>query len=169
MKHVSMTVLACVAMAVGCSDNPKDTLDNAKSNAQKAAQNAKKAAEEGLGTVTEKAQAALKDVEGGNKILDKVKELFASATTVLGAVKDKATAETAATKLGELETSADSIGEMTSKLPEGAKTAVGNVIGNGLASLKTLAQKVTAMPGVSDVIKPKLDALMAKLSALTGK
>ena len=73
----------------------------------------------------------------------------------------------AAAKLGELSTGAEGLGESIKQLPEEARGAVGGLIAQGLVQLKALVEKASSIPGVADVMKPKLDELMAKLTALS--
>jgi hypothetical protein len=134
-----------------------------------AVESAKEGVQEGMAALTEKASAALAGIEGGPELLKKVTGFFDSAQEAVRGIKDTETAKAATAKLTELEGSIEGMSASMSKLPAEAKTALGGVIESGTAALKALVEKALAIPGVQDVIKPKLDEVMQKLAALSGR
>lgn len=102
------------------------------------------------------------------QMTDSVNTLFKTATTSLEGVKDAATAEAALPKLKELTTSAEDMKKMFGGLPEAGKATIKTLLGTGIDQLKALADKVLAIPGVGEKLKPVIDGLMAKLSAVAG-
>jgi hypothetical protein len=122
-----------------------------------------------LGAATQKASEALKGVEGGSELLTKINALFASASTTIASATDEATAQAAAPKLGELALTAEGLKPLLEKLPPEAKTAVASVIEKGIPQLQTILNTAYAIPGVEAALKPKVDELLAKLTALAGK
>ena len=122
----------------------------------------------GMSGLVEKASEQLKSVEGGQQMLEKVTEFINSAKESLSNVDNTETAKAAAAKLEELEGSLEGLPEKFAALPEGAKSALAGVIEKGREVLQQLAQKIDENPEIRDVIKPKIDEMMQKLSSLTG-
>ena len=157
-------------LVTGCNEAEKagEVVKEAANEAGEKVSEAGEKISDGFSDAVETASAALKDIDGGSEILTKAKDVFASAQTTLKGITDKASAEAAMAKLGDLDGAIDSLGELTGKLPETAKTALGGVIDQGVEQLKALFDKMKDMPGVSDVIKPRMDALIEKLSGMIG-
>lgn len=83
-------------------------------------------------------------------------------------VQDEATAKAALPKLSELTAKLDSLAPLVGKLPEGAKTAFAETVKTTIAGLQAEVDRVSAISGVSDAIKPALDTLKGKLEALVA-
>ena len=62
----------------------------------------------------------------------------------------------------------DELSKSVAGLPDGAKSAVSGVMDKGLAELKTLVDKVLALPGVEAVLKPAVGELLDKLKTAMG-
>ena len=138
------------------------------SDATQAAEDAAKSVADTLGdefaAASESAKSALESVDGGGEIMTKMSGLFTSAHDALHDVTDGDTAQAAASKLDELTSGLDGMAAMMSKLPEEARTAVGSMVEQGVTQLEALVDKID--PTISDVVKPKLDALVEKLKSL---
>ncbi|MEM9659686.1 MAG: hypothetical protein AAF961_15100, partial [Planctomycetota bacterium] len=80
----------------------------------------------------------------------------------------QATAEAAREKLTELMGSVGGMEEQLGALPGEAKTAVTGVIEQGMAALQALYEKLASKPEIQDVVKPKVEELMAKLKSMTS-
>ena len=93
-------------------------------------------------------------------------KLYTTATETLTQVKDVPSAQAAAPELEGLVGTLDSLKPLLDKLPEAAKTALSTLQSKNLGPLKELVTKVLAIPGVSEKLKPILDALIAKLSEI---
>lgn len=89
-----------------------------------------------------------------------------SIRSALEGVTDAATAQAALPKLTEATARVDKLTEMVGKLAPEQKKVVGGLIAALLPALNQLADKVTAMPGVGDLIKPVVDGLRTKLDVL---
>ncbi len=122
----------------------------------------------GFSAAAEKAASALEGVDGGSELLTQVKEFFSSAQETLKGITNKESAEAAVSKLGDLDRAIAKIGDMMGKLPESAQASIGPMIAAGTAQLKALIEKVEEIPGVRDVIQPKLAELMDKLKSMSG-
>ncbi len=98
--------------------------------------------------------------------LSELTKVYTSATDSLAKVKDVPSAEAAAPTLQGLASTVDKMKPLFDKLPESAKTAVAALQSKNLDPLKELITKVLAITGVGEKLKPILDDLVAKLSAL---
>jgi hypothetical protein len=125
-----------------------------------AIKNAPPAAKEAPPVVKE-AMAGLPDPA---KLSTDLGSLFTRASEYLAGVKDADTAKEALPKLKELDSQADGYKTLWDKLPDAAKASVAKMVSDHLGALKDLAGKVLAIGGVGDILKPILDALIAKLS-----
>jgi hypothetical protein len=83
-------------------------------------------------------------------------------------VKDEATAKAALPKLSEMTAKLDNLAPLVGKLPAAAKTAFAETVKKTIAGLQTEVDRVSAISGVSDAIKPALDTLKGKLEALVA-
>lgn len=95
-----------------------------------------------------------------------VADVYSSATQYLGDIKDKDTAESALPKLEGLNETLDRVKKAWDKLPADVRTKASVISNDNLTKLKDLSAKVLAIPGVSEKVKPVVDALVAKLTAL---
>lgn len=90
-------------------------------------------------------------------------------TKTLGEVKDAATAEAAAPEIAKTGLQLDEIKGKLSKLAAGAgKDALVSTIKVAADKLKELADKVLAIPGVGEKLKPTVEIILDKLKALTA-
>ncbi len=89
-------------------------------------------------------------------------------TETMKQVKDVATAETALPKLQEISARFDGLKAAVDKVPEVGKAPVKKMINDAIAKLKEVADKMLALPGVGEKLKPTVDELMGKLTALLG-
>ena len=87
--------------------------------------------------------------------------------TIAG-VKDADTAKLALPKLAEATSQLDKVSGLVGVMPAEAKKTIAGVIAPALPELNGQIDKMLALPGVGDVAKPAIEALRAKLAALTG-
>lgn len=97
------------------------------------------------------------------KALDQIK----SAPQYLTDVKDVPTAEAALPKIQGLNVTLDTLKAAWAKLPEATRTSITTAVKETLPKLKDLITRVLALPGVSEKLKPVLDALVTKLTGLS--
>jgi uncharacterized membrane protein YfcA len=113
-------------------------------------------------TTTEQQPAAAVDV--GKQLAD----TLAGLQTTLTGVKDAASATAALPKLqaatGEIDKVQAALGQMTAE----QKAALSATVKPAVATLNGLLDKVLAIPGVSEILKPAVDALKAKLATLAA-
>ena len=105
---------------------------------------------------------------GGVDISKQVTDSIANLRNTLGGVTDAASAQAALPKLRDITTQIDQvdglIGQMT---PEQRKLLAG-IASPLMPTLNQLFDKVLAIPGVSEVLKPTIDLLRTKLAMLTS-
>ena len=104
------------------------------------------------------------DVNVGQQVTD----VFNNATTALNGVTDAASAQAAVPKLNGINDSLTKLGGLVDQLPAEGKTALASLVSGLLPNLEALIAKVTALPGVGDIIKPVTDTMLERLRALTA-
>ncbi len=104
------------------------------------------------------------DVNVGQQVTD----VFNNATTALNGVTDAASAQAAVPKLNGINDSLTKLDGLVDQLPAEGKTALATLVSGQLPNLEALIAKVTALPGVGDIIKPITDTMLQKLRALTA-
>lgn len=97
-----------------------------------------------------------------------VSETFKPITETLTGIKDVASAEVALPKLKEIGGKLEGLQATLGKLPDAAKAPAKKLLTEAIAKLKDLADKVLAIPGVGEKLKPTIDDLMGKLAAMAA-
>jgi hypothetical protein len=93
---------------------------------------------------------------------------FKSLTDTLTGIKDAASAEAALPMLKELNGKLESANSAVGRLPEAGKATINALAQSILDKLRGLVDKVLALAGVGDKIKPITDAILGNLKALAG-
>jgi hypothetical protein len=120
------------------------------------------------GTTGEQAGTSGQAVRTANLDFDKqVTDTIAGLRTTLGGVTDAASARAAMPKLQEAATQMDKLNGLRGQLSAEQRKAVASLINPTMSSLNQLFDKVLAVPGAEE-LKPTVDALKAKLAALTA-
>ncbi len=119
-----------------------------------------------LADSAETAKATLGDPSSA--VTTQITTFVKSANDSLATIKDPASAEAALPKLKELSDEFDSIKSATTALPADSRTSVINSLRTASTGLTQTIDKLNAIPGVKDKIKPVLDELMTKINNLTG-
>jgi hypothetical protein len=91
---------------------------------------------------------------------------FSSLTEALGTIKDPASAEAALPKLTNISKDLDNVKTQMGSMSDVGKSTIGPLIKAAIAKLRVVVDKVLAMAGVGDKIKPVLDGIVGKLDAL---
>jgi hypothetical protein len=97
-----------------------------------------------------------------------LKDVFESATRTLSGIKDAATAQAALPDLEKLNTKLDAVKGLWDKLPAAAQGTVSALVKDNMGKLQELIDKIMALPGVGEKVKPVLDAMVSKLKTLTA-
>jgi hypothetical protein len=90
-----------------------------------------------------------------------------SLTASLSDIKDSASAEAMLPKLKDINDKLTGAKSAMEGLPEAGRTTILAQLKAALSKLKELADKVLTVAGVSEKIKPTVEAIMGKLTALT--
>jgi hypothetical protein len=93
---------------------------------------------------------------------------FKSLTDTLSGIKDAASAESARPTLQELNGKLESAKAAMNRLPEAGKSTINALARSALDNLRGLVDKVLAIAGVGDKIKPVVEAILDNLKALAG-
>jgi hypothetical protein len=91
---------------------------------------------------------------------------FSSLTGTLASIKDAASAEAALPKLKDLNEKLDTSAKMMAELPDAAKSTISSLLKSALTTLQGVANKVLANTAASEKVKPVVDTLMDKLTAM---
>src|SRR5215467_3625430 len=103
--------------------------------------------------------------------LDIRKEVTDSITTLrttLTGITDAASAQAALPKLREVTGQIDKVDGLLGQLSPEQRKVLAGVVNPLMPSLNQLFDKVLAIPGVAELLKPTIDALRAKLALLTA-
>jgi len=107
-------------------------------------------------------------VVGGLNLDKQVTDSIASLRTTLAGITDAASAQAALPQLQEAATQIDKVGGLGAQLSAEQRKVLAGVVSPSLPTLNQLLDKVLAIPGVAEVLKPTIDTLKAKLAVLTA-
>ena len=124
------------------------------------------------GQVTEQAKTTAGQVAGslsvdGVDLKSSFESAFAGLKANLQGVTDAASAKATLPQLEKGGAEFDKLRDLAGKLPLDGKTAFAALVAQLRPSIEELFNKVLAIPGVSDIAKPVIDGLRAKLDALS--
>ncbi|MFO1036951.1 MAG: DUF937 domain-containing protein [Geminicoccaceae bacterium] len=115
---------------------------------------------------TTAAPAAANLTVGGVDLGSQLKSLVESVTGSLGSVTDAASAQAALPKLNDAATQVDQMSTAAAQLPAAGKSALAGLVAAAMPAIQGAIDKAIGIPGVSDLLKPVLDGIVAKLDAL---
>jgi hypothetical protein len=105
---------------------------------------------------------------GGLDVSKQLGDSLTALQTSLQGITDEATAKAALPKLQDVKAQVDKITNQVGQLsPEQRKIIVG-LVGPVMGTLNQLFDKVLAIPGVGELLKPTIDALKANLATLAA-
>lgn len=93
---------------------------------------------------------------------------IASLRTALGGITDAASAQAALPKLKDAAAQIDKVSNLTGQLSVEQRGALASLVKPLMPTLNQLFDQVLAVPGVSDELKPTIDALKTKLATLAA-
>jgi hypothetical protein len=105
---------------------------------------------------------------GGADIGKQVTDSINSLRTTLNGVTDVASARAAVPKLQEVTEQIDRVGGMIGQLSTDQRKLLAGLVNPAMPALNQLFDKVLAIPGVAEVLRPVITALKAKLAALVA-
>jgi hypothetical protein len=155
--------------ATNAAGNAASAATNAVGDAATAATDAAGDAVNAAGDAVANAGGAFQDaVVGDVNVGTEINNVFGSATDILNGIKDEATATEALPRLTELDGKIGELSGLFGQLGDAGKGAVATAVQNSTTGLQALVDKVSALPGVGDVIKSILDSILQKLAAFTA-
>jgi hypothetical protein len=105
---------------------------------------------------------------GGLDIRKEVTDSITNLRTTLAGITDAASAQAALPKLREVTSQIDKVDGVVGQLSAEQRKVLAGVVNPLMPSLNQLFDKALAIPGVSELLKPTIDALRAKLAVLTA-
>jgi hypothetical protein len=105
---------------------------------------------------------------GGLDIGKQVTDSFNTLRTTLAGITDASSAQAALPKLREVTAQIDKVDGLLGQLSPEQRRVLAGVVNPLMPSLNQLFDKVLAIPGVAELLKPTIDALRAKLALLTA-
>jgi hypothetical protein len=131
-----------------------------------------KAAVEGAGADVKSALEGLGDLSslkvGDVEVGKEATALVDTLKTTLGEIKDVETAKAALPKLEEVNLGLDKLLGVVDTIPEAARPALASLLKTHSATIQATIQKVVAIEGVGEIVKPVLDQIVAKLEKASG-
>jgi Bacterial protein of unknown function (DUF937) len=117
-------------------------------------------------TATPAVEPAQNLMVGDVDLGERVTAFFDGAKETLQGITDAASAQAALPKLEEMRTNVDQMSDLAAQLPAEGKQALAGLVSSAMPGLLELIDKAMAIPGVSDVLKPVVDPMRAKLESL---
>ena len=105
---------------------------------------------------------------GGLDLGKQATDSITSLRTTLGGVTDAASAQAALPKLQDVTAQVDKVGAVVGQLSAEQRKVLAGIVTPLMPTLNQLFNKVLAIPGVVEVLKPTIDVLKAKLAVLTA-
>jgi len=105
---------------------------------------------------------------GGLDIGKQVTDSITNLRTTLTGITDASSAQAALPKLREVTAQIDKVDGLLGQLSPEQRRVLAGVVNPLMPSLNQLFDKVLAIPGVAELLKPTIDALRAKLTLLTA-
>jgi len=103
-------------------------------------------------------------VDIGKQVTDSI----GSLRTALGDITDTASAQAALPRLQAATAQIDKVSGMVGQLSDGQRKLLSGLVNPVMPALNQLFDRVLALPGVAEIIKPTIDVLRAKLATLTA-
>jgi Bacterial protein of unknown function (DUF937) len=105
---------------------------------------------------------------GGVDISKQVTDSIANLRSTLGGVTDAASAEAALPKLRNITAQIDQVDDLIGRMTPEQRKLLAGIVSPLMPTLNQLFDKVLAIPGVSEVLKPTIDLIKAKLAMLSA-
>jgi Bacterial protein of unknown function (DUF937) len=104
---------------------------------------------------------------GGIDLGKQVTDSISSLRTTLGGITDPVTAQAALPKLQAATAQIDKVSGMVGQLSDTQRRTLSGVVSPLMSTLNPLFERVLAIPGVAEIVKPTIDLLKTKLATLT--
>lgn len=107
-------------------------------------------------------------VVGGVDVGKQINDSLGEIRTSLAGITDGASASAALPKLQEATTQIDKVAGMVRQLPADQRRVADGLVASSMATINQLFDKVLAIPGVAEVLRPTIESLKTKLADLSG-
>jgi hypothetical protein len=108
-------------------------------------------------------------VFNGVDVGKQINDSLGGLRTSLEGITDPASARAALPKLQDETAQIDKIGDTVKQLPADQRQVTNGLVASSMATINQLFDKVLAIPGVAEVVKPIIDPLRTKLADLSGQ
>jgi hypothetical protein len=108
-------------------------------------------------------------VVGGVDVKNTLGDSIADMRTSLQNIAEGGSAQAALPKLEAAKNQLDRISSLTGQLSEDQRKTLAGVVATALPTINQLTDRVMAMPGVGDVLKPTIGPMKTKLAELSGQ
>lgn len=105
---------------------------------------------------------------GGVDVGKQITDTLTGLQTAASGITDVASAQAALPKFQSAQGDIDKLSAMVGQLSAEQKTALAGIVTPMMSTLNGVFDKILAIPGVSDVLKPTIDTLKTKLAALSA-
>lgn len=105
---------------------------------------------------------------GGLNLSQQVTDSIGTLRTTLNGITDPASAQAALPRLQQAAAQLDRVSGVVGQLSTSQRTALAGLINPVMPAINQLIDRVLAIPGVADVVKPTIDTLKAKLAVLAA-
>jgi hypothetical protein len=119
-------------------------------------------------TAAQPATAGQSLIVGDLNIGKQVSDSIASLRTTLASITDANSARAALPKLQEAAAQFDKVSSLSTQLSAEQRKLLAGTVSPSLPTLNQLLDKVLAIPGVAELLKPTIEALKAKLAVMTA-
>jgi Bacterial protein of unknown function (DUF937) len=107
-------------------------------------------------------------VVGGVDVGNQINDSLGLLRTSLAGITDAASARAALPKLQEATAQIDKVAGTVRQLPADQRQVADGLVTSSMATINQLFDKVLAIPGVAEVVRPTIDSLRTKLADLSG-
>ena len=105
---------------------------------------------------------------GGLDVAKQVTDGISNLRSALTGVTDVASARAELPKLQEVTAQIDKVGGVVGQLSAEQRRVLTGLVNPSMPALNQLFERVLAIPGVAEILKPVIDALKAKLAVLAA-
>lgn len=133
---------------------------------EQAASEAAESVVDGVSAAWEKASSAVKNLEGGQEMLSRMKEMYGSAKSSLSEVTSEESAERAKAELNTLSEKLDEWKPELSEMSEETKVGVKRFFEQVADQLSVMGDQLNDNEWVNEILKPKLRELIEQLKTL---
>ncbi|MGI9499811.1 MAG: DUF937 domain-containing protein [Geminicoccaceae bacterium] len=161
---VEATTEAASDAADAASDAADDATTAAADAASSAVEATTEAASDAAGSAAEAVTAMVGDIDVGGELTS----LFDNVTGTLSNITDQASAEAAVPELEGISSGLDKLTGLAEQLPEGAVSAIAEMVTTGLSGLDGAMESLKDIPGVGSLIEPIVAQIKEKLAAFTA-